>query len=81
MDYCYWMIDSDTEFVELNNSEDNESEEENESKEKKEKTRSNPFYNNYILVNFNLNRFSFQNFKSIHQPDVTTPPPKFSINS
>ena len=79
VNYCYWMIDSDTEFVELNTPEDSESEEENEKKDKKDKNRYNPFAYNSIVNSFNLNSFGFKNFKSLHHPDVTTPPPKFFI--
>lgn len=70
------MIDSETEFVELNTSEDSESEREN---EKKDKNRYNPFAYNSINNSFNLDSFCFKNFKSLHHPDVTTPPPKYFI--
>ncbi len=78
VNYCYWMIDSDTEFVELNTSEDSESEEENEVKDK---SRTNSFPLKSIVYIFNVNSFCFENFKSLHHPDVTTPPPKFFIFS
>lgn len=79
INYCNWMIDSETELVELNPSEDSESEEENEGKEKKDKNRVPLFSHNSAVDIFKLNSFCFENLISIHHPDVTTPPPKFSI--
>lgn len=73
-------MDYEQDFIELSTSEDNESEEENEEKEKEDKNRNIAFNYNFNNILLSLKRFTKKNLITLHQPDISTPPPKLFSN-
>ncbi len=76
INFSFWMMDSDQDFIELSTSEDSESEEENEKKEKEDKNQIIAFEFNIIKHLLTLRSYNNKNFISLHHPDISTPPPK-----
>jgi len=80
LSYCYWLIDGDSELIELSTLEDSESEEEDKKEEKKDEIRFDFYktaYDELIAICRNLQD---KDFLSMHHPDVSTPPPKFILS-
>ena len=74
--YCHWMIDSESDLIELCKTGDSETEEEN-KKEKKDKIRIDLHsvkFENFVSTNVILHA---EYFLSLHHPEITTPPPEF----
>lgn len=76
INYCFWMMDSQQEFIEFSTSEDNESEEENEKQDKEDKNRNITFDFNFCKAQLALKQNCWKNFISLHYPDISTPPPR-----
>lgn len=74
--YCYWMLDSSVELIELSNMEDSESEEEDKKEENKDEIRldfHNTSFDELIAICITIHP---KDFLSLHHPEVNTPPPK-----
>ncbi len=75
--HYYWLIDSESELIELCNFEDSESEEEEKKEEKDDKVRMNLQTSMYYYSSSLENVLHSKAFLSLHPPEISTPPPKF----
>ena len=74
--YCQWMVDSESQLIELCTTDDSESEKEESQEEKNDKLtidmhdmRLNNPHNILVLLHS-------EDLYSLHEPEVTTPPPE-----
>jgi len=76
-DACHWMVDAETEVIELTNVEDSESEQE----DKKEEFKNRAHINGNADLSFLIisNQSMVNNFYNSHLPEIHTPPPEFSF--
>lgn len=74
--HCHWMIDSESELIELCSSEDSETEEEIEKKEKNKKIDINITALQSNILIFAAIFSQLEDFKSVHYLENTTPPPE-----
>ena len=77
--YCDWMLDSDTERIELCSNDNNESEKEESKNEKDNKVAVALYAAGYDLPRLITAALHSQDLPPIHHPEISTPPPK-SIN-
>jgi len=76
--YCYWIMDSQLDVIELNQSENSDSLED--SKEEKDNKLKVELTLSFIDDSVITKAFSSPIlFKSLLQSDITTPPPEHSI--
>lgn len=74
--HCEWMIDSNSELIELCLSENSKSEEKNDKKEKDDKINDHLFALKFGLA-LSLERTSpSEDFASLHNLEIPIPPPK-----
>ena len=80
LSYCCWMIDSESERIELCSSVDNESEEEDNKKEKDDWYRADLHAPKFEISISVVKILHLECFPSNHHPEITTPPPEFPLS-
>ncbi len=78
--YCYWLIDADSELIELSSSEEKEGESE-EEKEENKKEKDDEIRSGFTSNNGNSSLTIFLSYHSkeylaTHHPENITPPPQ-----
>gem|GEM_PF-2026008 len=74
--YCQWMMDSESELIELCNTDDSESEKEESKEEKDDKLTLELHDMRLDIAQNKIVVFRSEYLFSLHDPDVTTPPPE-----
>jgi hypothetical protein len=77
--HCYWMMDSETELIELYGSEDTDSEKDDNNKEKDDKVRMDFFIPEFDILISTAKIIHSEKILSINHPDIITPPPELSF--
>ena len=70
--YCHWMIDANSELIELCNAEDSDPEE-----EKDDKLRVDLCFPKFDVSTSLAKNVLSKNFSPTPHPEITTPPPEF----
>lgn len=74
--YRQWMIDSDLKLIELCCCDESESGEEDNKKEKADKYRMGLYTARFGIGQKVINILHSEGFRSLHHPEITTPPPE-----
>jgi len=74
--FCQWMVDPDSELIELCNTDDAESEKEESKEEKNDKLTIDMYDMRLDNPQNELSVLHSKDLLSLHDPDVTTPPPE-----
>ena len=74
--YCQWMVDSESELIELCTTDDSESEKEESQEEKNDKLTIDMHDMRLDIPHNTLVLLHSEDLFSLHEPDETTPPPE-----